>query len=59
MASQTIQTNLNIIELSRNVTVTLKLNGMREWTMRVRLGSLLLRFALWVLPFGVEIETDN
>ena len=58
MASHTA--GLNIMELSKDITVTVKkFSRMREWTLRVKLGALLLRFALWVLPFGVDIDTDD
>ena len=57
MASHTA--SLNIMELSKDITVTVKFSRMREWTLRVKLGALLLRFALWVLPFGVDIDTDD
>lgn len=59
MASSIGKANLNIMELSRDVTVTVKFRKMREWTMRVKLGSLLLRLAFWILPFETEIEKDD
>jgi hypothetical protein len=59
MASLNQGVNLNIMELSSNITVVVKFKKMNEWTLRVRIGSLILRFALWIMPFGVEIETDE
>jgi len=59
MASDTINANLDIMKLSRKVTVTVKFRKQREWSFRTKLGALLLRFALWVLPFGVDIDTDD
>ena len=55
MASLNQATGLDMMELSQNVIITRKLQRMRKWTLRVRVGVTLLRFACWVLPFGVEI----
>lgn len=59
MATLEHAAGLDIMELSRRVTVTMTFHRMREWTFRVKVASLLFQFACWVLPFETEIETDD
>lgn len=46
---------INAGEVCKNVTMTVRVTGMRKWRFRLWLGMQLLRLTAWVFPVNVLI----
>jgi len=48
--------DIPVASVARDITIEVKLKGLRRWHLRLRLGIALMRFAIWVTGMGFEIE---
>ena len=60
MADLTERTiNIPMASVAKDLTVNVKLTGLRRWHLRLQLGLVLMRFAIWVSGMGFEVEEPN
>ncbi len=45
--------------LMKGVTIKVKLTGYRRWHLRLRVGIVLMRFAIWLSGMGCEVEDSE
>jgi len=42
--------------VTKDVTVNVNLTGFRQWHMRLRIGLVLMRLAIWISGMGCKVE---
>ena len=48
--------NIPIASVAKDMTVNVKLTGFRRWHLRLQLGLVLMRFAIWISGMGFKVE---
>ena len=46
-------------EMSDKMEVTIRISGMRLWSMRMRVAALLVRLAAWLAPIRTTVEVER
>lgn len=50
---------LRASELSKSITVDVKIKGFKGWMFRLKIAFCLLRLAAMISGMGIEIESDH
>ena len=48
--------NIPMASVIKDVEVNVKLTGFRRWHLRLQLGLVLMRFAIWISGMGFKVE---
>jgi len=56
MATAPKSINIPVASVAKDLTVQVNLTGLRRWHLRLRLGVLLMRLAIWVAGMQSDVE---
>ena len=48
--------NIPMASVIKDIEVNVKLTGLRRWHLRLQLGLVLMRFAIWISGMGFKVE---
>jgi len=48
--------DIPMASVTKDVTVNVKLTGFRRWHLRLRIGLVLMRLAIWISGMGCKVE---
>ena len=59
MATVPKNIELHTSSITKSMTARVKIVGYRRWYMRVRIGLILIRFAVWLMGMGFEVVDEE
>ena len=51
--------DIPVTSVAKDITINVKLTGLRRWHLRLRLGLALMRLAIWVSGMGFKVEDSE